>query len=307
MQQLIQLKILFLLIFGFCATLPLSAQELNAVVSVNSSRISGTNRQVFNALEETLRTFINERNWTNNDFRSNERIDCSFTLIITEATSNHSFSAELQVQARRPVFNSTYNTLLLNFRDTQFDFDYFEFQPLEFDPNNIQGNLVATIAFYVYLILGLDFDSMSLLGGTPYFREMQRIAASVQPNGWRGWQSFGVGNDRNRFAIATTFNDVSQESFRQMWYVYHRNGLDEMANDTANVGVMFDAVPVLSSLYSQRPNSVLITLFGDTKLDELANAFTQASTQERQQAYNTLRNIFPTRTTELNKINPNSR
>jgi hypothetical protein len=303
MKSFIRFKIL-LLIISFCTT-TLSAQELNATVSVNNQRISGTNRQVFNALEETLRTFINERNWTNNDFRTNERIDCSFTLIITEATSNHSFSAELQVQARRPVFNSTYSTLLLNFRDTQFNFDYFEFQPLEFDPNNIQGNLAATIAFYVYLILGLDFDSMSPLGGTPYFREMQRIAASVQPNGWRGWQSFG--NERNRFAIATAFNDASQESFRQMWYVYHRRGLDELANDVTNTGAMFDAVPVLSSLNSQRPNSVLVTLFGDAKLDELANAFTQASTQERQQAYNTLRNIFPTRTVELNKINPNSR
>lgn len=301
------LKISLLLFFGFCATLPLSAQELNATVSVNSSRISGTNRQVFNALEETLRTFINERNWTNSDFHTNERIDCSFTLIITEAASNHSFNAELQIQARRPVFNSTYSTLLLNFRDTQFDFDYIEFQPLEFDPNNIQGNLAATIAFYVYLILGLDFDSMSPLGGTPYFREIQRIAASVQPNGWRGWQSFGVGNDRNRLAIATAFNDPLQESFRQMWYVYHRHGLDELANHTANAGAMLDAVPVLSSLYSQRPHSVLITLFGDAKLDELANAFAQASTQEKQQAHNTLRNIFPTRTTELNKINPNNR
>jgi hypothetical protein len=300
LKQLLQISLIITI--GFCAVISLSAQELNATVSVNSQHVSGANRQIFNSLEESLRIFINERRWTNSDFLPIERIDCSFTLIITEATSDHSFRAELQVQARRPVFNSTYNTLLLNFRDTQFDFDFMEFQPLDFDPNNIQGNLVATIAFDVFLILGLDFDSMSPLGGTAYFREMQRIAASVQPHGWRGWQSFGAGNDRNRFAIATAFNDPVQESFRQMWYVYHRLGLDKMADDISNVGAMFDAVPVLSSLYAQRPHSVLFAIFGDAKLEELANAFSYASTREREQAYNALRNIFPTRTVELNRI-----
>lgn len=278
------------------------AQELNATVSVNSAKIQGTNRQVFTSLEEALRTFINERKWTNAEFRSHERIDCSFTIIINEMPSDHSFNAELLVQSRRPVFNATYGTTMLNFRDTQFSFDYMEYQPLEFDLNRISGNLEATIAFYVNLILGLDFDSMSPMGGTSYFQQMLMIANTVQSNGWSGWES-SFGAQRNRYAIATAFNDASQETFRQIWYDYHRLGLDQMAENSASGREKIAAtIPVISEFYSRRPTSVLITMFGDAKLDEIANVFTQATSQEKQQAYNTLRNIYPTRTTELDKI-----
>lgn len=290
-----------LLILFFTGMGSLYSQELNATVTVNSQGIQRTDRQIFTSLEGALRTFINDRKWTAADFRPNERIDCTFTIIINEMPSDNSFNAELQVQSRRPVYNATYTTVLLNFRDTQFSFDYMEYQPLEFDPNNIAGNLAATVAFYVYLILGLDFDSMSLFGGTPYFQQMQLIAHNVQSNNWKGWEPSG--SNRNRYAIATAFNDASLELYRHMWYEYHRSGLDEMAADPAKGREQIvSSVPVISSVYARRPNSVLITLFGDTKLGELANVFVRASEQEKQQAYNTLRNIYPTRTAELDKI-----
>jgi|AGTN01.1.fsa_nt_gi hypothetical protein len=277
---------------------PLSAQELNASVKVNSSHIQGTNRQVFVSLEEALRIFINGRKWTNTDHPANERVDCAFTVVITETVTAGSFRGELLVQSRRPVRNTTHTTPMLNVRDRQFDFDYAEYLPLEFDPNYIQGNLTATIAFYVYLILGLHFDSTSSFGGTPCFRQMESIVANVQPYGWSGWEPFG--SNRNRFAVSAAFNDGSQEAYRQMWYDYHRLGLDEMGdNNEQGREKVASAIPVVSSLHAQRPTSVLLTLFGDAKLEELTNVLSQASGREKQQAYNALREIYPAKTAEL--------
>lgn len=301
------MRIFFFVILLFFTRIPvIRGQELNATVTVNASKVQSTNREIFTSMEQALRTFINERKWTNSEFRVNERIQCTFTLIINEMSSDHSFTGELQVQSRRPVFNATYTTTMLNYRDTQLDFEYMQYQPLEFDVNNIRGNLEATIAFYVYLILGLDFDSMSPLGGTPYFRQMQLIANYVQPNGWKGWESFGT--QRNRFALTTAFNDASQESFRDMWYNYHRLGLDEMAdNATQAREKLKESVTVVSSLYAQRSTSVLITLFGDAKLDELANVYSQATEQEKQKAYDALRAVYPTQTVALDKIKQTNR
>ena len=292
-------KFLFASLFFVCF-LAAQAQELNAIVSVNSSKIQGS-RQIFNTLEEQLRTFINDRKWSNENFQTNEKIDCSFTLIINEMLSPTSFKGELLIQSQRPVFNTTYTTPLLNFREPSFSFDYIEYQPLEFYPNNIPNNLSATIGFYVYLILGLDFDSMSLLGGTPYFRQMQTIANNVQLNNWSGWETFG--SERNKYAIALAFNEPAFETYRQMWYDYHRLGLDEMAeNPEKGREKVVTSLPVISSIHARRPNSVLVTLFGDVKLDELVNVLTGASEQVKRQAYEILRNIYPTQTIVLGKI-----
>ncbi len=299
-----QIKKIFISIIGFVICISVQAQELNATVSINSAKVQGSN-QIFRTLEDQLRTFINDRKWTNVNFLPNERIDCSFTIIINEMASN-AFTGELQIQSRRPVYNSTYTTTLINFRDPAFNFDYVEYQPLEFDFNNIQSNLVATITFYVYMILGMDFDSMSPFGGTPYFRQMQTIANNVQPNNWSGWETFG--SDRSRYAVADAFNTPAFESYRQMWYEYHRLGLDDMAaNVNRGQEKVVAAVSVISALYAQRPNLVLVTLFGDAKLDELTNVFSEASDQEKRQAYETLRNVYPTRTTELDKLRQTNR
>lgn len=277
------------------------AQEINATVTVNSAKIKG-NRQLFNTLENELRSFINNRKWTDADFQSNERIDCSFTLVINEMPTTSSFKGELLVQSRRPVFNTAYITPMLNFRDAQFDFEYIEYQPIEFDVNRLQSNLVATIAFYVNLVLAIDFDSMSPMGGTPYFRQMQLIAENAQSNGWSGWES-SFGAQRNRYGIISEFNNASQESYREMWYNYHRLGLDEMANN-AEKGreKIVSSLPVISSIHARSANSVLITLFADAKLDELVHFLALSTENEKQTAYETLMNIYPTRTTELEKL-----
>ncbi|HBK31680.1 MAG TPA: DUF4835 domain-containing protein [Porphyromonadaceae bacterium] len=293
-------KLMYLWLFVW-GTLSLAAQELNAVVTIDSRAIQRSDRQLFTSMQEAVHTFINDRQWTRTGFRANERIDCSFTIVLKEMTSDNTFNAELLVQSRRPVYNATYATPLLNFRDTEFSFDYMEYQPLEYQPDRITGNLQATLAFYIYLIIGLDFDSMSPLGGSDYFRTMQQIVQQVQPNNWAGWESRG--KNRNRYALAQAFSDASQESFRNMWYSYHRLGLDRLADypDDARRTVA-EAVPVLASLYTQRPTSALLTVFGDTKLGELCNVLSTAVASEKQNAYNTLQRIYPTRTRELEKI-----
>lgn len=280
----------------------IEAQEFNAKISINSAKIQGTNKQIFATLEEQLRTFINERKWTNNEFSPNEKIECSFTIIINEMPSSNSFKAELQVQSRRPVFNAAYTTPLLNFRDRDFNFEYIEYQPLEFEPNNITDNLTAAISFYVYFLLGLDFDSMAPMGGSPYFQQMLTIVNAVQTQNWGGWESYG--SERNRFAIATAFTEASLEMYRKMWYRYHRQGLDVLASN-AEKGrkVIYACVEKIQEVYSRQPRSILITLFGDGKLDELTNVLTEATRDEKKKAHDILREIYPTRTKELDKLN----
>lgn len=276
------------------------AQELNATVSVKASEIQG-NQQLFNTLEEQLRTFINDTKWTETEFRNNEKIECTFMFIINEMPSETSFKGELIVQSRRPIFNSTYSSPMLNFRDVDLAFDYIEHQQLEFNMNSLRGNLEATVAFYVYLILGLDFDSMSPLGGTSFYNQMQLLFNNVRSSGWSGWDSFA--NNRNKSGLVSAFNDSVFEAYRRMWYDYHRLGLDEMAeNLEEGRQKIAESLPVLSLVYSARPNSALLTLFGEAKIDEVTAVLSKATNAQKQEAYSILQKIYPTRTAELNKL-----
>lgn len=291
---------LVILLITLVGILPLAAQELNAVVKVNSTMVQGANRQLFSSLEEALRTLVNGRRWTDNQFRPDERINCSFTLVITEALSSNSFRGELYVQSHRSVERSTYITPMLNVRDTEMDFDYTEYRPLQFDLNVIQGNLTATIAYYVYLILGLDLDSRSLLGGTSCFRNMELIATNAQSSGWKGWERR---NQRNRSAIATAFNDGAFAAYRQMWFDYHRKGLDiSDRNSDPGSEEMIPSIQCLSTLQTRRPASVLIRLFGDAKLEEMVNILSKADVKEKRQAHEALLKLYPARNTELERL-----
>jgi len=268
------------------------SSELNARVTINSDRIQGTYTQIFTTLQTALNEFINNKKWTNASFAMNERIDCTFTIILSEMTDN-SFKGEIQVQARRPVYNSTYITTLFNFRDTQFDFEYTEFEPLEFTENMLNSNLTATIVFYIYTILGLDFDSFSSKGGSPFFQQAQQIVTLAQAQmGWTGWRAFD--NDRNRHALITALTENNGDIFRQFWYDYHLKGLDQMAAnaDRGRTNIIM-ALPELTKLKSARPNSILLQLFSDAKLDELIAIYSKATTQEKQEGFRDLSNLYP--------------
>ncbi len=278
------------------------AQELNANIIINSDKVQATNKQVFTTLQNALREFVNTRKWTDATFSPNERIDCSMTIIVSEMPSDNSFKSEIQVQARRPVYNASYTTPLFNFRDKDLTFDYTEFEPLEYTENTLNSNLIATVVFYIYTILGLDFDSFSPKGGTAYLQQAQQIVNLAQAQtSWNGWKAFE--NDRNRHALITALTDNTSDAFRDMWYNYHRKGLDDMvANAERGRATILSSIPVLKQVKSARPTSPLIQLFADTKLDELVNVYSEATPQEKQEGYNDLSNLFPAFTTRLEPL-----
>lgn len=286
----------------FCAVpFVANSQELNARITVNSDKIQGTNKSVFTTLQTSLTEFVNNRKWTDATFAVNERIDCSMTIIVNEQNDN-TFSAEIQVQSRRPVYNSSYTTTLFNFRDTQFDFEYVEFEQLEFTGTSLTSNLTATIVYYIYIILGLDFDSFSPLGGKAYFEQAQQIVNMAQSQGtWNGWKAFD--GNQNRHALITALTDNTSENFRNMWYTYHRIGLDEMAaNPDRGRTTIIETLPLLEEVYKTRPTSVILQVYADTKLDELMSIYSKATSQEKQSALKLLSNIFPTQTKRLEAL-----
>ena len=295
-------KLLYLFI---CLLLTFSAksQELNARVTFNSDKVQGTNKQVFTTLQTALTEFINNRKWTDATFAVNERIDCSFTLIINEMPTESSFKGELQIQARRPVYNSSYSTTLFNFRDTQLDFDYTEFEPLEYTQNTLQNNLTASVVFYIYVILGLDFDSFAQTGGSPFIQQAMQVVTLAQSEmAWTGWKAFD--SNRNRHALATALTDNTSAVFREMWYTYHRKGLDEMAaNPDRGRTTLIETLPALKEIQTARPGSVLMQLFSDSKLDEVVSVYSKANQTEKQEGYKLLSTIFPTQTTRLEPLN----
>ena len=276
--------------------------ELNAKVTVTSDKVQSTNKQVFTTLQTALTEFLNNRKWTDATFAINERINCSFTLIINEMVSDNSFKGELQIQSNRPVFNSSYTTTLLNFRDKEVEFDYVEFEPLQFVDNTLDNNLVAILVFYVNIILGLDFDSFALDGGSAYFQQAQQIVSLAQSQAsWTGWKAFD--SNQNRHAVATALTENQGEDFRQMWYTYHLKGLDEMAaNPDRGRTTIIESLAGLQKLKSARPVSVLLQMFSDAKLDEVVSIYSKATSQEKQEGYKMLSELFPTAGTRLEAL-----
>lgn len=288
-------------VFLFCLSVSVQGQELNATLTINSDKIQGTDKQVFNTLQKALTDFVNTKKWTTASFAPNERIECTFAIVVNTLEGNR-FNAEIQVSARRPVFNSIYQTTIFNFRDTEFDFEYTEFEPLEYTENMLNSNLTATIIYYIYLILGFDFASFASNGGQPYFQQAQQIVtlAQSQPS-WNGWTAFA--NRRNRHAMATALTENQGNTFHTLWYTYHRKGLDEMAaNPDRGRANLISALPALKELKTQRPNSILIQFFSDCKLDETISVYSKATTQEKQEAYKLFSDLFPTATSRFESL-----
>ncbi len=276
------------------------AQELNARVRINADKIEGS-KQALSTLERDLNSFINDRSWTNNKFTSREKIECDFFIVVNEAVSPTSFKGELHVQSKRPVFSSAYSTPMLNYRDNKLSFDYVEHQPLDFDINNLDNSLTSSIAYYVYLILGLDFDSMSLNGGSPYYQIMYSIASSLQAINQNDWGTFA--DLRSRASFADALNNPIYHDYRAMWYEYHRKGLDEMATniDTGRKNIV-TSLYVIEKLKLSQPNSIIVSLFGDAKLDELIDVLSNGDVSEKKLAAESLQQIFPTKNNQIDRL-----
>lgn len=270
-------------------------------ITVNSNQIQATDKTVFSRIEEALNQLVNDRKWTDATFASNELIEGSILITISEIPQENTYKGEIQIIANRPVYNATYNTPIFNFRDTEFEFAYMLGENLEYMENNVNNNLVAVIAYYTNIVLGLDFDSFSLQGGRPYFEKAMDIVNAAQSMNTKGWTPFG--GDRNRYAMALALTEESSAIFHSMWYNYHRKGLDEMAANPARgrAGVIA-TVPDLQTIYKARPASAILSLYGDTKLEELMNIYSEATSEEKTEAYKILQPIFPTKRYILEKI-----
>jgi hypothetical protein len=252
-------------------------------------------------MQDAITRLVNETKWTNAEFARNEKIDCNFSLSISEQTSDNSFKAELFITARRPVYNASYITPILNYRDKTVEFEFMENQQLVLSQTGIDNNLVAVIAFYCNLILAEDFDSFSPFGGGACMRQAQDIAMAAQSMDWSGWSAFD--DNRSRSSIINTFLDESMKPFRELWYTYHRRGLDEMAaNADRGRTTIIAALPVLKETRKVRNSEIVLQMFADCKLDEIVLIAEKASQEERRELYDLLRSAFPGSSTKLEPL-----
>ncbi|MTK52189.1 DUF4835 family protein [Paludibacter sp.] len=295
------MKQIILSFIALTMTFCISAQELRCRVQVNSSLIQGTNKQIFTTLEKELNELMNNRKWSNATYTSNERIECSLVITIKNYSGGDSFNGELQVQARRPVYNSTYFTTLFNFRDQNFNFNYIESQPLETNERQTSNNLIAMLYFYGYIILGYDADSFSRLGGSPFFHRAEEIANAMQSSSETGWKAFE--SEHNRYALINGILDEKLRPVRELYYDYHRLGLDIMAENADNGRAKIaSSLMVLRQANNDRLYNIAITSFLDTKIDEIADIFSNGQPKEKSDVYALLLDVAPSMQKRFEKI-----
>ena len=278
------------------------AQELNPTFTINTSKIQGTDKDVFQSLEGAIRELLTHQVWTDYHFTAKERIQCNFNLTVNKyEQENGKMTCELSVQSSRPVYGSTYNTTVFNFRDTEVEFNYTEQDRLEYTPGiTPDNNLTAILAYYSMLIIGLDFDTMSPSGGTDILRQVENIAASAQSLG-SGWRSFD--NQANRYAIINDYMSGTMADFRQLQYKYHRQGLDDMsANADRGRATITESLELLKKAKQAKSTSALPTLFTEIKKDELVNIYSAGINKEKQSVKDLLSQINPSLTNQWDAI-----
>lgn len=290
----------FILIF-ICSffVVSVSAQEMNCVVTINADQVSQTNQQIFKTLERSLNDFINKNKWTNRTYKENERISSQMFITITNYESNR-FEGNIQIQSSRPVFNTSYETPIFNYKDNQLNFEYIEFQPLVFNENVFESNLVSVVSFYVYTMLGLDADTFSLEGGTEYFRKAQQITTQAQGSNYAGWDQ---NSDRSRFELVDNLLSNTYREYRIAMYNYHRKGLDILGdNNSTGKQVIAGTMKLFETMIKRRPNAFLIQTFFDAKSDEIQNIFSDGPKVDIVQLKETLNNIAPLYSSTWNDI-----
>ncbi len=287
------MRIIVLLPLFFLSTLPLNSQELQAKININYSQIQGTDVSVFENLQQTLEQFVNERQWTPLQFQNNERIQCTFNITVTKyIREENRFECSALIQANRPVYNTSYSTTLYNNKDDNFHFAFAQFDQLNFTDEVIDNQLTALFAYYAYLIIGINLDSFSPMGGTDILQRCMYLVNNAQDLGFPGWKSFE--DSRNRFAIINDYLDESLKPLRQLQYDYYRKGLDEMANNaergrTEISGALENNLKVA---HDNKPLSLLPQIWTDYKKDELINIYKGKGTQkEKERIFDLLMSI----------------
>ena len=277
------------------------AQELNCSVNINATQIQTSDPGIFKDMENAIEQFINSRKWTNDAFKSHEKIDCNFLMTITKMPAIGSFTASVQVQSARPIFNTNYPSLLFNFADRDWEFEYIESMPLEFNDNTFTNNLTSMLAVYAYLIIGLDYDSFSELGGTPFYQRAMMVVNNAQQSNRPGWQS--LGSNRNRYWLVENLNNPQMTDLRKVLYSYHRLGLDIFDQDPDKGRItILNGLKDIKKIRDINPNSILVISFFDAKGKELANIFSDGNIQVRREAYDIITSIDPSNRSTYEKI-----
>jgi hypothetical protein len=296
-------KILFLV---FCLSLFTNisrAQELLCNVKVIDNQIQLTDKKIFRTLELAIAEFMNNRQWTSEKVTPNERIECNIQIILSayDQKSNH-FTGSMQVQSTRPVYASTYNSVLFNFLDENIEFDFIEFQPMNFNENSYTNNLTSLLGFYANYMIGLDYDSFGMLAGTPYFQKAMQIANNAQPSGLAGWQPFER-NLRSRYNLADNILNERFKGIRESYYKYHRQGLDVMTKtpDIARKNI-FESLQAVQKVFKVAPNTVMLIMFFEAKSDELVNIYKNAPAIEKPKVVELLSEINIANISKYEKI-----
>lgn len=281
----------------------LNAQELNARVQVLTPNIQATNKQLYTTMETAVREFLNNRKWTDESYALEERIDCQFVITINDR-SNNRYSGHLQVFYSRPIYNSDYSSPILVHRDNDFSFEYLEFDRLDFAPNTFISNLTSVLAFYAYIIIGLDHDSYAPMSGTDYYNQAQSIVGNAQSSNNAGWDSFG-GSNKNRYWLVDNLISPAFNNYRTCLYTYHRQGLDLMSKPgqirTAKMNIK-EALKSLKKVNDQRRNSFLLQLWFDAKQQEIVKIFSKGAQIPTADLKEVLLELDPNNASEYQKI-----
>ena len=271
------------------------AQELNCNDTINADQIQTSDRSVFKDMERSFAAFLNSRKWTNDLFKPYEKINCSIFINISQMPSIGSFKANAQITAARPIYDTNYETVIFNFADREFEFEYIESQPMEYNDNSYINNLTSLLAFYAYTILAVDYDSFSELGGNPYVQKMLTVVNNSQSSSHPGW--IALGSNRSRFALMDNMNNAQMVDIRKNSYKYHRLALDNFdKNPDQGRDQILDVLRTVKKVWTINPTAILIVTFFDAKSNELTNIFTDANLNIKREAYDLLTSLDPKRT-----------
>lgn len=280
---------------------PVVAQELNCRVVVDSRQIQSTERRVFTDMETAMTQFMNNQKWTEDEFKREEQINCNIIITMESQPSIGNFNATVQVLSARPIYGTAYESVIMNFADRDWQFEYTESQPLNFNENTFTSNISSLLAYYAYMILGFDYDSFEKLGGELYFNKAWQVVNNAQQAGYTGWDQFN--SIRNRYWLAENIINQQMKPIREAVYEYHRSGMDifQEKPDDARKSIL-EALKGVQRANNSRPRSILTISFLDAKSDEIANIFSEGNLAVRREAYNILKNLDPSRGGAYDKI-----
>lgn len=297
MSYFLKFSLNSLFLFLFIVAQSAFGQELRCRVVVNAGQINATDRGIFTEMETAFTQFLNDRTWTEDQFAIEERINCNFILTLDPSETQPGsgrFGASVQILASRPVYGTDYETILFNFADRDWQFEYYPAQPLQFNENAFTSNITSLLAFYAYVIIGIDYDSFSELGGSRFFQTASQIVSNAQTSNYAGWNQFN--SVRNRYWLSENLLSSSFEPLRKGIYQYHIKGLDTFAENPEEARkAMLEAIKGLQSTNKARPRSILTISFIDAKESELVSVFKQGDPTIRKQVYDILRVIDPAR------------